>query len=97
MQHQADAKNKAIQMVKMKLRAAGNLFGNDWGALFEKCDTRNEGALDLPDFTKALRNVCRITPKMLPKYQIKTVPSVIIDSKFNHSIEIDIVNCVFVI
>ena len=60
-------------MVKKKLQAAGNLFDNDWVALFEKCDTRDEGALDLPDFTRALRNVCRITAKMLPKAQIKMV------------------------
>ena len=54
-------------------QAAGNLFDNDWVALFEKCDTRGEGALDLADFINALRNVCRLTAKMLPKVQIKEV------------------------
>lgn len=69
----ADADDSAIELVKKKLRAAGNLFDDDWAALFEKCDTRGEGALDLPDFTKALRNVCRLSAKMLPKVQIKKV------------------------
>lgn len=68
-----EEKQRHIQLVKKKLQAAGNLFDNDWVALFEKCDTRGEGALDLADFIKALRNVCRLSAKMLPKVQIKEV------------------------
>ena len=68
-----EEKQHHIQLVKKKLQAAGNLFDDDWAALFEKCDTRGEGALDLADFIKALRNVCRLSAKMLPKVQIKEV------------------------